>query len=161
MNLPLRLLCCSLVVGLTSFASTGCKEKPPDAKKAPEEKKGSEQKKPGDIVKEKVDGWLFATPNDDYHIVLKVDEGAKSARAEVRDESAKDPVAIKADSIQLTLKNGKAESIPLKAQGAKDGKTAIFTATHDRFAGKIDPDKIEMSVDIGGKNRIFSLDKEH
>ncbi len=159
MKTALHLLPCVMLVVLAAFTTVGCSKKDSGKKDSASTKDGTAKKGDEHGHDEDHKTWLFATANDDFHIRLKVDMDEKTAHADVLDADAKDAVAIKADAVTLTIKNGKPEQIALKAEKVKDGMSSHFMATHDKFGAKLDAKKIEMSVEIGGKNRVFTLDE--
>lgn len=120
--------------------------------------KGTENKKPAPVAKEDGVSWLFAEPNDQYHMRLSVDVDKKKLTAKLLDESAKAPVAIGEESVTLVVKEGKGVQIVLKADAAKGKKADTFAAEHDRFAAKLDPKTLEITATVEGKNFVFRLD---
>lgn len=135
---------------LTALNTTGCdRGKPQNAGK---------EKDPPPAKNE--DGWLFHEPNENYHIRLLVDATAKKATAKIFDGSAQELRPIATDTITLNFKGAK-EQIVLKGEGDKGKKRAVFIGVHDRFGDKIDPEKVEMTAEIEGKNYNFMLDRHH
>jgi hypothetical protein len=138
------------------LAGPGCGQK-----KAEPEKTGDAKAAPKE-AKEHSDGPLFATADEKYHLRLKHDPLRKEARVKILDEKAKEETPIKAESITLSIKNGKPKQVELKAERPK-GKdsTSLFVGSGDELAGKIDPARFEVQATIDGKAYNFELDKEH
>lgn len=131
----------------------GCKPAGPKELPAPKPAPGKTQAEPG---------WLFATPNEQFHMRVLLDDKNLQARVTVLDENAKNPEAIKAEKIIFTIKNGKAVLIDLLPENMDKSKGATtYTGKHERFADKIEPKKVEISAEIEGKNFIFALDEAH
>jgi hypothetical protein len=108
-------------------------------------------------------GTLFAEPGHKHHAELKIDKDAKTATVYLFDAKVKNGSPTSAPAITLTIKNGGAVQVPLKAErqdGDPAGKSSRFVGTHDKLAGDLDMDKVEISAEVDGKPYVFTLDKD-
>jgi len=104
------------------------------------------------------DGILFAEPNHTYHAELVLNKKESEVTVYLLDKRVKNPVVIEAKTITLTVKNGKAEPIDLKATPQDTDKEGAsrFVGKHEKFAADLDYDKVEITVEIKGKPYVLT-----
>jgi hypothetical protein len=150
------LICALLMAGLLLFG-TGCP--PPNTGKPPDKKKTEKHEAAAPHG-----GILFAPPGQhDYHGELKVDKAGKTATVYLFDEDVEKAVPTKAEAITLTVKDTPPVQITLKADRQNsdpEGQSSRFSGTHERLGSDLDPEKVEISVMIKGKQYELKVDKD-
>jgi hypothetical protein len=107
-------------------------------------------------------GKLFMEPGHKYHGELLIDEKTKQATVYLFDDKVRDPVATKAETFTLTVKDSAPVSIILKPQRQDNDPpdtSSRFVGSHDRLEKPVDYEKVEISGSIGEKPFVFTLEK--
>lgn len=107
-------------------------------------------------------GIKFAGGGHKYHAELLLDPAAETATVYLLDGNLKNAVPIKSETITLTVRDTPPVSIPLKADPQKDDPkdaSSRFRGAHKKLGEKLDPEKVEISAEIGGKQYHFTEDK--
>lgn len=152
--MKLRILTQGMTIAvLTALLSLGCSSRPTGDAGGDSKKKGGHHHDHPE--KGPHGGPLAEWGDEEYHPELVLDAEKKTATVYILDGEVKKAVPIEATSIKLTLKiESPPVTIELKAEPQKDdpaGKASRFSATHEKFGSKLDPEKIVASGKVKGK----------
>jgi hypothetical protein len=148
-----------LALALALVLGAGCSSSKTPAKNGKQNPKQEAEEAPHG-------GTLFATPDHNYHLELKMEKG-KPAILYVLAKNAADSVPMAARSLVLKVKGDKAvniEFLPDRQKKDPEGEASQFTAPADKMPENLNLEKVEISTEVKkGTETIpyhFKLDKE-
>jgi hypothetical protein len=146
-----RVSCPAVVLGLAVLTAAGCSPAA-GTDKSVATKKAEAHDHPD---KGPHGGALAEWGEEEYHVEFTADRGKKEVAVYILDGSAKKAAPIKAKTVTLTMKKEKPPvQVKLTADPQKDDppETASrFAGTHEKFAGELDPDELDVSAEVNGK----------
>ena len=142
-------------LGVLLSLAAGCSGKASDQTKEP--KKGEDEGLHG--------GTLFAPGKGQhtYHLELSKPEKDKPVYLYVLNSNANKHVPISAKTIEMEIKGDKPQKIEFKAEsqeGDQKDESSRFTAPAGKVPDKLDLSKVEIHVEIKGKQYHFLEDKD-